>query len=170
MSKVSNKVDFQGLLESAELPRLVAINSSAELEQSGFGWRTGQLEYTDRSVGIHASGVVLFSTPQVDNDDPEESTYVAVVKLYGGVDLPYRVVGICSFEDVYDQSTETTLQDFRTLGEAADFALAAHELGTFDTARVQDHLQGLEPASKGKDDVVKTVQRDSKREDDGFSR
>jgi hypothetical protein len=148
MMHISNAADVKKFLTSDELKQLLAVDSSKVFSELWPDWRSGQREYADSSVGIQKLGVVLLETPLLDFEEPEESTKVEVVKLYGNHDLPFRVIGQCYYVDVYDQSSETVLQHYATVGEAANYALAAHQVRSFEPARIEEHLQTLKANEK----------------------
>ncbi|WP_274644920.1 hypothetical protein [Pseudomonas serbica] len=157
--------DLKKFLSSDDLKQLLAVDSSKAFSELWPDWRSGQREYADSSVGIEKLGVVLLNTPMVDFDEPEESTKVEVVKLYGTHELPFRVIGECYYEDVFGQSSETILKHFATVVEAANYAIAAHQARSFEPARIEEHLQAL----KAVEGAVRATRRSVKPESDEFS-
>lgn len=165
MTVISNAADVKKILAGDELKQLLAVDSSEAFSELWPDYRSGQREYADSSVGIEKLGVVLLNTPMVDFDELEESTKIEVVKLYGNHELPFRVIGECYYEDVFDQSSETVLQHFSTVGEAANYALAAHQARSFQPARIEEHLQAL----KAVEGAARATRRSVKPESDEFS-
>lgn len=163
MTQISNSAEFQSILASEGFSKILAVNSSEDFSKSGLGWRTGQLEYVDYSSAVPVKGMTLFWTPSVDDEAKDETTHVDVVKLYGNHDLPFRVIGICSYEDTYDQATNSVLKDFATLDLAVSYALAAHQAHSFEPEAIQDHLSSQDSTTS------KTSRRRVKPESDEFS-
>ena len=169
MTQISNAAEFQSLVANDEFSKLLAVNSEKGFAEGGFGWRTGQLEHVVHPDGIRLAGAVLFRTPQHDDEKADESTYVRVVKLYGTHDLPFRVIGMCTFEDVYEQSTESVLKDFPTLEGAAGYAIAAHQAHSFDPEVIKGLLAAPESTTEGHKLAAHPTRRSVKPESDEFS-
>jgi hypothetical protein len=169
MTQISNAAEFQSLVANDEFSRLLAVNSEKEFAERGFGWRTGQLEHAEHPDGVRLAGVVLFRTPQRDDELKDESTHVQVVKLYGTHELPFRVIGMCTYENVFEQSSESVLKAFPTLEGAAGYAIAAHQAHSFDPEFIQGLLAAPESATEGHKLAAQPSRRSVKPESDEFS-
>lgn len=133
------KDEIQSLLEIESFRSIIQFNSYPEI--SSIIRNSGEFydQYCTRSDSEELpDGVVLFSTPQV-SDDNDTHSYLQVIKLYGDRDLPFRVIGVRIWDE-HDGVSMPVLSDMRTLAEALDYAFAGHDLDTFNHEEIQRHL------------------------------